>query len=272
MAITRTAMVDDDGSGTTGTIFNNAWKTELYGQIDAALLGGSGITANVVTTSATGTVHNLACGPASLLTVIQCSNASDLTLTGVSFTTAPRAGDLLLVRAQAAGVVFLAHLHAGSTYKFGNLASSAATPLKLGRALYVWDGAAFVLHHHEQGAWITPAFNAADYTGGGGAWTVAAGHILMCRYRLQAKTLFWSVYVSGSTIAAGATALRALFGFTADGTGYFAGVHSFVDSATSGMSYAQHNGAQITLYKTVVGAGFAAGTLRLSASGFCEVT
>ena len=29
MAITRTAMVDDDGSGTTGTIINNAWKTEL---------------------------------------------------------------------------------------------------------------------------------------------------------------------------------------------------------------------------------------------------
>jgi hypothetical protein len=33
--ITRTAMVDDDGSGTTGTILNNAWKQELYGQIDA---------------------------------------------------------------------------------------------------------------------------------------------------------------------------------------------------------------------------------------------
>ena len=35
MAITRTAMIDDDGSGTTGTILNNAWKQELYGQIDA---------------------------------------------------------------------------------------------------------------------------------------------------------------------------------------------------------------------------------------------
>jgi hypothetical protein len=36
MAITRTPMIDDDGSGTTGTIINNAWKTELYNQIDAA--------------------------------------------------------------------------------------------------------------------------------------------------------------------------------------------------------------------------------------------
>jgi hypothetical protein len=35
MAITRTPIIDDDGSGTTGTIINNAWKTELYNQIDA---------------------------------------------------------------------------------------------------------------------------------------------------------------------------------------------------------------------------------------------
>ena len=35
MPITRTSMMDDDGSGTTGTILNNAWKQELYNQIDA---------------------------------------------------------------------------------------------------------------------------------------------------------------------------------------------------------------------------------------------
>jgi len=32
--IPRTPMVDDDGSGTTGTVINAAWKTELYDQID----------------------------------------------------------------------------------------------------------------------------------------------------------------------------------------------------------------------------------------------
>lgn len=36
MAITRTAMVDDDGTGTTGTVLNNAWKQQFYDQIDAA--------------------------------------------------------------------------------------------------------------------------------------------------------------------------------------------------------------------------------------------
>ena len=41
MAITRTAMTDDDGSGTTGTILNNAWKQELYNQIDAMPITGT---------------------------------------------------------------------------------------------------------------------------------------------------------------------------------------------------------------------------------------
>lgn len=35
MAITRTPIIDDNGTGTTGTIINNAWKQELYNQIDA---------------------------------------------------------------------------------------------------------------------------------------------------------------------------------------------------------------------------------------------
>src|SRR4029450_7033065 len=41
--ITRTPMVDDDGSGTTGTVINNAWKTELYNQIDAVVGAAPGI-------------------------------------------------------------------------------------------------------------------------------------------------------------------------------------------------------------------------------------
>jgi hypothetical protein len=36
--ITRTAWIDDDGTGTTGTILNNAEKQLLYNQIDAAIL------------------------------------------------------------------------------------------------------------------------------------------------------------------------------------------------------------------------------------------
>jgi len=51
MPITRTAMIDDDGSGTTGTILNNAWKQELYGQIDVAIAAPLTITYNNLTTT-----------------------------------------------------------------------------------------------------------------------------------------------------------------------------------------------------------------------------
>jgi len=37
VTIVRTPWIDDDGSGTTGTVINNAWKTEMYNQIDGAL-------------------------------------------------------------------------------------------------------------------------------------------------------------------------------------------------------------------------------------------
>jgi hypothetical protein len=39
MAITRTPWIDDDGSGTSGTIINNAEKSLLYDQIDAYVGG-----------------------------------------------------------------------------------------------------------------------------------------------------------------------------------------------------------------------------------------
>jgi hypothetical protein len=44
MAITRTPIIDDDGTGTTGTVIDNAWKTELYNQIDAVAGGGPWLT------------------------------------------------------------------------------------------------------------------------------------------------------------------------------------------------------------------------------------
>lgn len=37
MPITRTTWIDDDGSGTTGSIINNAWLQTLYNQIDGTV-------------------------------------------------------------------------------------------------------------------------------------------------------------------------------------------------------------------------------------------
>lgn len=60
MAITRTPIHDDDGSGTTGTIIDNAWKQEFYDQIDAADAAGAPISLLTKTNgSSTGSGANL---------------------------------------------------------------------------------------------------------------------------------------------------------------------------------------------------------------------
>jgi hypothetical protein len=58
VTIARTAWIDDDGTGTTGTVINNAWKTEMYNQIDGALaqvlpLAGGTLTGDLKFTDAT---------------------------------------------------------------------------------------------------------------------------------------------------------------------------------------------------------------------------
>jgi hypothetical protein len=37
MPIPRTPIIDDDGTGTSGTVIDNAWKQEFYNQIDTVL-------------------------------------------------------------------------------------------------------------------------------------------------------------------------------------------------------------------------------------------
>jgi len=49
MPITRTPIFNDDGSGTLGTVFENAWKQQLYDQIDAFVGGGLSAVGGTVT-------------------------------------------------------------------------------------------------------------------------------------------------------------------------------------------------------------------------------
>lgn len=43
MPITRTPFIDDDGTGKTGTVWDNAAKQQLYDQIDAFMAGSGGL-------------------------------------------------------------------------------------------------------------------------------------------------------------------------------------------------------------------------------------
>lgn len=200
MSITRTAWTDDDGSGTTGTIINNAEKTTLYDQIDGRW--------SEATITSTGTQNNLTYSEAD---VIRCNNASDLTLTGITAPASPaKPGKRLVVVSVGAGNVFLAHQSGSSTAanRIINFATSANTPLAAGSgvAVLVYDDTTdrWRLVSHEQGAWITATFADADYTGSGGAdadWAVDSGDIVTAAYRLSGRTLGFMFGVGASTVA-----------------------------------------------------------------------
>lgn len=201
MAINRgpwSALVDDDGSNLVGSIWNKAAiATVLLDPIDA-------MTANNVTTTATGTVDNLACGPASAITVIRCRNTAPLTITGLAFTTTPRDGDLAFIEARAAGHVYLAQDAAGSTQRFANFATSAPTPLAggaPGRAIYVFEAVSnyWILHAHEQGAPIVIPFVAGNYTGQG---AITAGMVKLHEYYLKGRMLTGTIQIEAFPNAA----------------------------------------------------------------------
>ena len=87
VTITRTAWIDDDGTGTSGTVINNAEKTTIYNQIDAALAqlaqlaGGNNFTgsqtiAGLLNVVGFGVNQFVASGPGSLSLQIQNTSAT----------------------------------------------------------------------------------------------------------------------------------------------------------------------------------------------------
>lgn len=78
--ITRTAMTDDDGSGTTGTVFNNAWKVSFYDQIDA-MFAGPVVLGGALTVPGTMTLTS---NPASYGVIFDGSNGGGIAATHAS--------------------------------------------------------------------------------------------------------------------------------------------------------------------------------------------
>jgi len=281
MSITRTPMIDDDGSGTTGTIINNAWKQELYNQIDAQSAGVAAPT--VVVTADTGTLNDWR--PAGLdgqSRLIYWYGNAATTLTGIGGGGVDGQTVTIKNRGSNGAVLSCAYFHSGSAAvnRLLPLAASAPTPVAVeGWATFTWIAAAqaWVMTGHEQGAWITPAFNAADYVASsGGPWVVEAGDVFHAKYRLQGRTLTWSLLVFSTALAANGGLTRRLFGgFTVPGLTYAIGSLIWEDgsgAAAAGSGYCQHTAPDtIVFYKANSAAVFVAGAVRLNASGICEV-
>jgi hypothetical protein len=262
MAITRTTWVDDDGTGTTGTIINNAELQKIYNNIDAF-----GNPPQVITSTITGTVHDWNPGLTNRSAVISWQGASDLLVTGL---VAHHEGQIVTIVNHGSGTITFANNNAGSAVanRLQNYATSAPTPIaSLGNVTYVWILGLWRLLDHEQGAWINEPYNAANY-----AWTVTAGQVRSAKYRVSGKTLHWNLDIYGSSRATTGTCVRAAFGGFTFAAGIFAFTYNLVDSSGAAAGYAYHEPSQIVFYRTAAGGLIPAGTVSIYSGAQCEVT
>jgi hypothetical protein len=202
MPITRSVWIDDDGSGTTGTVLNNAELQKIYNNIDA--LVGSSLAVRSFANGDTGTVNDW--NPAGLTaapSVIYWNGAGPLTITGIK---GGVDGQMVTIRNRAAvdsAIISIPYFHTGSipANRIITFATSAATPIAREGSMtlaYVAAAGFWVVISHEQGAWITPPFSAANFFGG---LVVEAGDVALCRYRLSGRTVsfVWNFASCGIT-------------------------------------------------------------------------
>lgn len=201
MPITRTPIIDDDGTGTTGTPLDNAWKTEFYNQIDAALLGGGQV--EFIDVSAGG---NFVLGAAYSVHILNSGSANVITVTWTGGS--GQMGERVFVTNRGSGVVKVPHATAPAT-NILNIATSAPTPIGF-QGVGQWmrhSGVYWVLVTHEQGAWITAPYNAADFFApGGSSFGVDAGDISSIGYHLRGNTMSFAALINTASVGGTATA------------------------------------------------------------------
>lgn len=140
VTIVRTAWIDDDGTGTTGTVINNAVKTELYGQIDGALAlvpqlsGGNTFTGDQRINGRVGVnIAPFGTGGSCQLSTF-CNNASALGGLGVQCTDPVNAGNLAVWTNSAFGVAGAIAMASATTVVYVT-SSDARLKIDRGRAI-----------------------------------------------------------------------------------------------------------------------------------------
>lgn len=177
---------------------------------------------STITTTGTQAALAIPAGTGDL--VIFANNATLLTVQGI---TAGLDGQQLSIFSIGAGEVDFPHENASASaaLRLHNFATSGLTPLApgVGIATFVYDAnfasgpvGRWVLKEHVQGAFITRAFSAGNYTASGTlTWTVAAA--ITDRYYLDGRKLTMQQLISGSTGGLAAAELRVALpnGYTA---------------------------------------------------------
>jgi hypothetical protein len=196
MPITRTNIIDDDGTGQTGTPLNNTWKQELYDQIDAVASGAE------QTTAATGAQHNFDLAGSNIY--LRCTGAapsfSGFTVLGA----APSPGDRVLIECL------------GTTAKVTNqdtnstAAHRVITPSTTGQIvglgglmLLVYDGVTDRWREHviDPGAAVAVTYSAGNFTASGSmTWTVDSGDQVKFAYVQRGKFVQFFVVLTLTTV------------------------------------------------------------------------
>lgn len=273
MAINRgpfNALVDDDGTGLTGSVWNKAAiQAVILDPADAAY-GGKYDT--VVTTAATGTVTAWAPG-LNGHTFLNWTGNADLALHGLA---GGVTGQRVTIRNSGAGVITVAHVSASaaSGQKFANTVSSGPTPIGLtGFATWIYDGTYWTLIAHEQASWIAVPFAAGNFTGvGGTTWTVTAGGVPTNRYRLAGRTLQWQLSVNATFTGSGSQ-LRIVIpnGWNAAAGTFYGAFGVLQPPATAGYYGANFGGPTLLDLFRADGSVFSGGTAGAFGSALFEI-
>lgn len=161
--------------------------TETTGTLPVARLGAG--TTTVVMRSDTGTVNDWVPGLAGN-TWIEWVGGADLTVTGIA---GGVPGQLVTLKNLSGHALFCLHFSAASVNpnRLVNAVSLATPVSTYGWVTYLFNGIEqrWELVAHDQGPWITPPFNAADFAGDSGTILVEAGDVAEYGYALHGTTL-----------------------------------------------------------------------------------
>jgi len=210
------------------------------------------------TTTGTSTALAIPSGTGPL--TLYLNNASLLTVQGIA---AGIADQLLFVFSKGAGQVDFAHNHASGTAlgKLKLFATVGLTSLAAGSgvAVFQYDGTATIwrLVAHEQGAWITQAYNAGDFTASSGTWTVDSADCVNFSYRLDGRTLSMMCEIELTSVSAtpGNLYIAIPAGLVSKAASHTLALDIF-DNGTGvpGMIYAPPGGTLVRVFRYDVGA------------------
>jgi hypothetical protein len=246
-----TALGDDDGSNTVGTLWTKTKVSDLNAPV-------------IQTTTVTGAQNNFALTADARYLI--CNNAALVSFTGFS---AGYDGQELTVISNAAGHVSFAPQSASSTaanrYQLFATVGLTLLAAATGYADFKYDATAarWRLVAMEQGAWITPAYATGNFAPAAPTWTVDAGDVTTYAYRLDGRTLTVSWYLQTTSVTLAPTNLRILIpaGLVAAKQSLHTCVHDDNGAGSAGtFALISVGGTTIDTYKAYGSGSFATAT------------